>query len=307
MRKTQKKILGLLGLVLVAVMTIFAAFMPNPSASAIEAVGTSDSLEIRVLDEVPSISILNPQSDSLTSSLNDSIMVNYVNLKEFTVTVYYVDSEGVEHETESIPVETPDETGVQEFSFREMGGEYGYGKYIVRVTGDGLDGSDVQDAVWFEYVAIVADATVDEDNGTVSVDLAYDADDEGLSDDEKAGQIVINIYDENGNPVPGISPIIINAPTKHIDISFDEYGLPSGNYKITVTPYSVSGKELYRTLSLYVKYDEILVPDTGGLFKGLNISQNDYLITGVGIFLVVGIGGIIFINRRSKSNSRRRK
>ena len=34
MKKTKKRVLGLLGLALVIITTIFAAFLPNPEASA---------------------------------------------------------------------------------------------------------------------------------------------------------------------------------------------------------------------------------------------------------------------------------
>ena len=307
MKKIQKRILGLLGLVLVAVMTVVAAFMPGPDASAVDTTSVTDTIQVRVLDETPSVTILSPSSGSITSSLDEPIKIGYVYLKEYHVTITYVDSEGVEHTEPLADVTTPDETGEHTYSFREIGEEYGYGKYIIRVTGKGLDGSSVQDSVGFEYAAITADAAMNDDTGTASVDLTYDTDDPGLDEDEKVAKVVIRIEDENGNAIPGIAPIVVNAPTKHVEIPFDEYGLPSGIYRLVLTPYNASGEELYRKIVLFVKYDEMLVPDTGGLFKGLNISQTDYLITGLGVFLVVGIGGIVFMSKRGKNTTKRRK
>ena len=55
--------------------------------------------------------------------------------------------------------------------------------------------------------------------------------------------------------------------------------------------------------------EDIVVPstaDTGGLFKNLNISRTDYLVTGIGLFLVVGIGSIVFISKHNRSNKRRK-
>ena len=49
--------------------------------------------------------------------------------------------------------------------------------------------------------------------------------------------------------------------------------------------------------------EDIVVPNTGGLFESLNISQSDYLITGLIIFFVVGVGGAIFI-AKSKNYKR---
>ena len=308
MKRTQKRVLGLLGLVLVAAMTIVAAFMPSPTASATTSV--TDTIMVRVLDEVPSVEITSPLAGELVSSLNEPITVSYTNTKNFTITVTYVDENGVEHTETIADVDTPDEVGEQSFSFRDMGEEYGYGKYTVKITGEGLDGSAIEDTIQFEYVAVTADATVDEDNGVVNVDLGYDTDDDGIDEDNKVAKIEVNVYDENGNLVSDISPIVVDAPTKHVEIPFDEYGLPSGDYTITVQPYNAKGQELYRMITLKVRYDELLVPstaDTGGLFKNLNISQTDYLVTGLLVFGVVGIGGAIFISRRGKSSSRRRK
>ncbi|MBR2840059.1 hypothetical protein IKE82_01890 [Candidatus Saccharibacteria bacterium] len=307
MKKTHKKILGFLGLVSVVAMTIFAALLPTPSASATETATVTDVIQVRVLDETPSVSITNPKSGDLITSLDEPITIDYVYLRNYDVTVTYIDSDGIEHTELLASTTTPEETGEKSYSFREIGEEYGYGKYIIRVTGEGLDGSSVQDSIQFEYAAITADVTMDDDTGTASVDLQYDTDDAGLDDDEKVVKVVINVYDENGNLVPEISPIVVNAPNKHVEIPFGEYGVPSGTYKLILTPYNASGTALYREIVLYVKYEEMLVPDTGGLFKGLNISQSDYLITGIGIFLVVGIGGIVFISRRGKNTTKRRK
>ena len=43
---------------------------------------------------------------------------------------------------------------------------------------------------------------------------------------------------------------------------------------------------------------DVDVPDTGGLFAGLNISKSDYLITGLAIFFLTGITGLFFIIRK---------
>ena len=314
MKKTQKRMLGFLSLVLVAAMTVFAALLPNP-ASAVDVTSVTDTISVTVLDDIPTISITSPASGSAVSSLDTPLTIKYYNMASYKLTIKHIREDGSEDEertvaeedTSSAPV---DETFEATYGFREFGKEFGYGKYVLTLTGTGLDGSTVQDSIWFDYVAVTADVTMDDNTGTASVDLNYDENDSGLSDDERVAKVVIVINDENGNPVPGISPIVVEAPGKHVEIPFDEYGLPSGNYKITVQGYNANGDALHQMMSYWVRYDEILVPstaDTGGLFKNLNISQTDYLITGVGIFLVVGIGGIIFINKRSKSTSRRRK
>lgn len=294
-------------------MTICAAFMPGPEASATGS-EVEDTISVRVLDEKPSVHITNPQSNTMISSLNGPISVSYTYLKKYgsTMTITYIDSEGAEHTETIIGPEDPleGETGEISFPFREYGEKYGYGRYIISMTGEGLDGERVNDSVEFEYVAATGSVTQDDTTGAVNVDLDYDTDDPSLSDDEKVAKVVITITDENGNPIPGVDPITVSAPTKHYELPFEELGLPSGTYKIVVTPYNAKGVELYRSVALTLKYDEMVVPstaDTGGLFKGLNISSTDYLITGLGVFLVVGIGGIVFMSKRGKNTTKRRK
>ena len=115
----------------------------------------------------------------------------------------------------------------------------------------------------------------------------------------------MTLYDENGNEVPGISPIIVASPEKMVEIPFADYDLPSGKYTLVIVPYNNRGEALYRTITLdfYYTAPEIVVPDTantGGLFNNLNISRADYLITGIGLFVVIGLGSIVFISKRSR-------
>lgn len=317
MKKTQKRVCGLLGLVLVVAMTIFAVFLPGPGAAATEVTSVTDTITVRVLDAVPSVTITNPASGELVSTLETPISLDYYNMASYTLTIKYVgdgsddesDSESGDSEPEVIAsVDTPDEIGSDTYSFRPYGKEHGYGKYIVTLTGVGLDGSAVEDAIEFEYVAVTASVDKNPNTGEISIDLDYDNTDEDLDDDEKVASVKIEILDENGNPVPGLSPIVVNPITTPVKIPFEEYGLPSGTYTAVITPYNASGEELYRTIILTIDYEEpIVVPDTGSVYKGLNISSTDYLITGLLVFLVVGIGGLIFISKRDKKTVRRRK
>ena len=59
MKKTQKKAFGILGLLLVIVMTIFAAIIPGPGATALSSV--TDVVEIRVVGTGPHVEFTNPK------------------------------------------------------------------------------------------------------------------------------------------------------------------------------------------------------------------------------------------------------
>ena len=56
MKKTQKKVLGLLGLTTVGVMTAVAATMPGPVASAIS--NLTDTITVRVVSDAPNVDVL---------------------------------------------------------------------------------------------------------------------------------------------------------------------------------------------------------------------------------------------------------
>jgi hypothetical protein len=291
-------------------MTILAAFMPNNSASAATPNSMTDNVTVQVIDSVPAVEVLNPKSGEMISSLDETLKVHYDNISNFTVTITFIDENGVEHTEVIDEVEPDQEHGDLDIPFREFGADYGYGEYIIKVTGVGVDGSEVEDAVKFEYVAVTADVKMDEETGITDIKLDYADEDPDLDEEDKVAKVVINVYDEGGNIVDEISPIEVNAPGKEVTIPFDDYNLPSGDYTIVITPYNASGKELYKELTFVVHYNGLLVPstaDTGGLFTNLNIAKSDYLITGVIVFSLIGIAGIVFISRKNRNNSSRRR
>lgn len=310
MKKTQKTIFKLFGLSAVVAMTSVALLIPSPGASAATS-SVTDTITIRVLDGVPATRINSPFSGEAITALDQPIDLTYVNMDNYTISITFIDKDGAEY-TEVIETkEGIDGSGDARYDFRQFGEEYGYGKYVITVTGTGIDQSTVEDSIEFEYVAVLPTVNENTDNGNPIVDLDYVTDDDGLDEEDVVDHIVIEVLDPDGNPIPGLSPITIKAPVKEIEIPFDQYDLPNGDYTLVVTPYNVNDEELYRQFTLIVHYqgeESMVVPstaDTGGLFKNLNIADSDYLITGLGIFLIVGIGSIIYINKRGKTSRKR--
>lgn len=182
--------------------------------------------------------------------------------------------------------------------------DYGYGEYVVKVRGVGYNGVYDEDLVRFYYYPVVGDITEDKDTGDYTVNLEYDADDGTDTHTGEVASVVINILDMNGNPV-GPSPITVLAPNKTVSFNLDEYGLESGTYTVEATAYNRNGELLYKPIKIgEIDYEAIPVPDTGGFFQGLNISKLDYMLTGLIIFSLVGIGGVVFIAKRNNKNRR---
>ena len=310
MRKTQKKIVGLFGLVLVVAMTIVAAFLPSPGVSAVSTL--TDHITVVVVGSEPSASITSPDSGDKFLTPEHEIVIDYNNIKNYKIIVTYTDINGVETTATYVEENAPGEHGPTSYDFRTMAETYGYGRYIVKLEAVGDDDSLIEDAVEFEYIAIEAEPSKDEDTGKTYVDLDFDQDQDSLTDDLKIDYVIINVYDEDGNLVDTLSPIMVKPPVGQVEIPFDE-DVPAGTYTLVVQPYNQAGEALFDTVVLTVTFDgkeaDIVVPDTadtGGLFKNLNISRADYLITGIGVFLVVGIGSIIYMNKRGKTNKRRK-
>ncbi|MBQ8985122.1 hypothetical protein IJ076_00990 [Candidatus Saccharibacteria bacterium] len=111
------------------------------------------------------------------------------------------------------------------------------------------------------------------------------------------------VYDKDGN-------LLYTIPDAYKDgkILIDLDGLASGNYTAVITYKDANGKTIGNTKTVKIKYEAgkaIIVPDTGSFFQGLNISRQDYLITGIIVFTVIGVVafGIVKRNHNTKKFS----
>lgn len=310
MKKTKKRVLGLLGLILVVVTTIFAVFLPGPEASAEGGIDTVvDSITVRVTGTQPDILNIKPENGSIFVYPDQNLSFDYENVEYLTITMYYTDKDSVTHRIDLLTTDDPESfvdyvAGTYSKPLNLFAEDFGYGEYRVHIEGIDLDGvKDIEDIAFSLYPVY---GTVDEaDDGLTYSDLHYDT----TNPDIKT--IGIKIYDENGNLVNIISPITVNSPDTRVELPFSENDLATGKYKIEITAYDATGVALYKPYVTYYYYENIPTPNTGGLFKGLNISRTDYLVTGLLIFLSVAVLGIIFIvrgrNNKKRASVRRRR
>lgn len=309
MRKRQKKVLGLLGLSVVVAMTGVAIMIPSPKASAISTL--TDRIEVRVIGAGPNVDI-SGMTNGATYVHPGPVTVDYENINTGVVTVVYtnIDGETIEKVIDTfVPGQN---TGSREYDlFGEdselLGDDFGYGTYVIKIRGIGQNNVQDEDLVTFNYVPLVAELEEDEDTGKFYVTLDYDEDDGTDDGDGKVAEIIIEVYDKDGNLVPEIPPIVVTPPEKKVEIPLSDADLPTDEYIVRVTPYNRDKEELYTPSDLEIDYEAIEVPDTGGLFKNLNISKEDYLITGLLIFFIFGIVGFGVVAKSGKSNSRKRK
>jgi len=308
MRKTHKKVLGILGLVLVVATTIFAATLPSPNTSATGGGSVTDHITVRVVGSAPDITIKDIENNEVITSPSQSFGISYENVDNVIVTLEYTDKDGATHTVVLDTFASDGAPGAKDYNVDLNAAEYDYGDYILTVRGVGAGGVVVdEDSVAFSFYPVVADAEEDEETGNYEADLDYHQGGEEDSDKEVAS-IEVNVYDENGNLVEEMSPITVTPPQTKVELPFGDLGLPSGTYTVVVTSYGENGELLYTPYVFIIEYKatEIEVPktaDTGGLFQSLNISKTDYLITGLVVFFIVALGGAVFIVKNGKKSS----
>lgn len=301
MKKTKKRVLGLLSLVLVAIVTVFAALLPSPGTSAATN-SVTDTIVVRVVGDVPRVEITGLESGADITKPDVSFTFDYENVEYVNVYLYYTDDQGITHQytiVDSFFADYEPGTYQPPITLDLLAEDYGYGYYVVEVEGIGYNGVIDTDLIDFTFYPVTGEIDESEDDGLTYLDLNYD------TSNEEIDTIKINIYDENGNLVSEISPITVEAPGERVELPFSENNLPTGNYRIEITAYNDAGELLYgKPYTLYYYYEAIPVPDTGALFENLNISKTDYLITGLLIFLSAAGLGIVFVAKNKNSKAR---
>lgn len=119
------------------------------------------------------------------------------------------------------------------------------------------------------------------------------------------------IYDANGNLLFTI-PNGYRENMRKGDLVVPMEGLDAGDYTAILMYKTENGRIVGNTKKFKIHYDGdevIIVPDTGSFFQGLNISREDYLITGVVVFAVIGVVafGVVARNRNSKKVAKNRR
>ncbi len=303
MKRKQKRLFGFFGLALVAVITVFAAALPGPETSATSTV--TDTVTVRVVGSDTHASIDSPASGTTIVGPTQTITYDYENIGVVTITLEYTDENG---NTQVVPLQVIDadyQAGSGQYPLNLE--SYGYGDYIIRIHGEDNEGIYYDDAIRLAYYPVTGIAEQNNnDEGLVDVTLNYDENNDDINN------FLINVYDSEGNLIEGLSPTTVTPPNRTLQLDFGSLGLEDGLYTITITAYDANGNALHTPYALSVNYTTtpVPVPDTGGLFQNTNISSTDYLITGIIIFGLVAVAGVMFIlkdNKKSNAKNRRRK
>ncbi len=296
MKKHTKKAFGLFGLSLVAATTTFAATLPMPEATAVSNV--TDTIVVRVVSDTPHVEFTGSDNGKIFYTPNVSFPYIYDNSKTVTITIEYTNTAGETHEYTLETIDANYAIGSGTLNLDLSSPNYGYGDYVLKIKGDHENAFLDEDSFEFSYHFLTADAKEDEETGDADVTINYDENNTAIK------KFKLRVLNKNGEVVTEIPTITVVPPEKNALIPFTSSGLPSDTYIIEITAYDNNNNTLYVVNTDYV-YESILVPNTGSLFAGLNISQADYLITGLIIFFVIGLGGSVFILKGNKNSKKR--
>jgi hypothetical protein len=151
------------------------------------------------------------------------------------------------------------------------------------------------------YIIVPVEPTIDSVT-TIETEIYNDKNEvvRVLKADRATG--VVDVYDANGHLLFSV-PNGYNDDYRKMVISME--GLPAGEYLSIISYKNQYGHLVGNTRRVKIRWSGdkgIIVPDTGGFFQGLNISREDYLITGAVVFMIIGVVafGVVKRNRSSK-------
>lgn len=328
MRSTQKHIFGFIGLGLVAAMTFLAAIIPSPEAAAANNASFTDTITVRVLNEDgnPHVDIVEPGDGAVIFDGTTNITLDYNSADKSFLDLTFIgqNPDGTNKEPVVIPnyvsfdfnFETGSVTLPVDLTNHD-GTDFGYGTFIFSLRNIGADGVEVPG----EEISITHSpfnfnvSETEEDDGSVKVDLDFKTEtdpDTGEPIPSEIGKLVVVVRDSDGNVVYGPEEYdpkdLINpdGTIKDIDLPFGDFATKTDTYDISITAYDKEDNYMY-TLTRYRYYSVLPAPDTGLFFQNLNISKEDYLITGLMVFFIFAIVGFAIVAKNRKSETRTKK
>ncbi|MDO4508173.1 MAG: hypothetical protein Q4B65_02200 [Candidatus Saccharibacteria bacterium] len=285
MKKTHKRVYGLAGLALVTAMTTYAAILPTPGASAVGETEVTDNIRVRIVGSVPEINFINPDSNIVVYEPDLTLKISYENVEKATLSLHYSAGDGTGTTITNYRNFNPDYVAGEEEVPVTL--NYGFGEYTFTLNATGYDGVVDTDAIVITYSSF--DAMLEEkDGGKGDVILKYD--------ETIVKHVDIEVYPQG--ETKWVFKKTLNAPEKIQEIPFYKLTDKTTTFDIVVNAYD-DAKVLIGTKTLKYTYKVIPVPNTGALFTGMDISKEDFVVSGFLIFFILSVVafGVVARNR----------
>ena len=122
MKRTHKKIFGFCGLLLVAAMTVFAAFLPGPETQAADTTSVTDTIQVRVVGAVPKVDITGIDNREVITSPHQFFTMDYENSHTVILTLRHTDLDGNVQEYELDRIDADYNPGTESYNVRFIEG-----------------------------------------------------------------------------------------------------------------------------------------------------------------------------------------
>lgn len=288
MKKTKKKLLGFLGLIVVVVMTIFAHSIPTPGAGAVSSI--TDTIIVHVYDKYPKITITAPENDEILIGPNHAVSYDWENSTSADFILTY-DGATVTTWHEDYAPFGPSEhtagTGSHDIALNE------YGKYILTSTATGPIGTFEDSVVVYRLATKISYLEADENNDPIFK----------INYDDIVKEVELRVYDSNGHEIFPEAIIVETLPGGELRYTLVmPEGSESGRYKIVAKGLDEDGEEISDAAFAYFDYEAPApdIPDTGFVLEDLNIASSDFLITGLIVFFAATFAAIFILNRKKE-------
>ena len=305
MRKTHKKILGFAGLGLVAATTVLAATIPSPIAAATTS-SVTDTVKVTVVSPNPDLFLATDKGSEVIYPEYD-FSVTYGSLLHIKGIIENYDADGVLKYSDVLWESDLDaSTGSKEFNLN-LDDYGGYGDFVITFEGEGA--VKVEQVLTVAYILDSRALETNVNTGEAVTPVALP--------DDSATTVETYIYNPDGSLARVLKADVatgveyVYGPDGKLLFTIDNgykngqlvvslEGLPyDDNYSGRIVFRDVDGALVSGSILLKIKHqgESPVVPDTGSFFKGLNITREDYLITGLIAFMVVGVVAFGIVKR----------
>lgn len=293
MKKTKRKILGIVAILIIAIAGFCAYKAVDNQADAVASL--TDQIIVKVYDQFPSIQILSPQHQEIVIGAPHTMKYHWENTTRVDFTLSYkgeiVMTWGKDYPYFE-PGENPNGDDFHDIYLND------YGEYTLSIKAYGtVAGRDFTDSITIYRLSTNITYVDSDEQSNPNFTIGYE---------DQIKRVEVQIFDAEGKKVG--DPVLLDTIEGDNSMPFTfkmPAGSASGQYRAQVRGFNAEGIEISDPSFTYFEYNSPRknnpkVPDTGDNTGGFGLSQTDFLITGLLVFVVVAISAVFLLNRKQK-------